>query len=94
MKALFSFAQQDVDLFPITIGDGDLERSTFSLKLSISDLSEIGDYCASTNTRSHMYDLRMEQSTVDFTLFFPRYMNKLSALSGSHFDDFLQDGPR
>lgn len=53
-------------------------------------LSDSGDYWCETFSRFHIHDLRMEQSTGDFALFFKRFANTLVAMSASYVDDVLQ----
>ena len=56
-------------------------------------LSESGDYWCETFTKFHLHDLRMKQSTSDFSLFFRRVADKLVSLSGFYVDDLLQAAP-
>lgn len=66
-----------------------VRRELLQVISSLYGLSEIGDYCAITNTGFNIYDLRMQQYICDFSLFFRRCLKKLAALSGLHVGDFL-----
>ena len=57
-------------------------------------LTDSGDYWCETFARFHLYDLRMQQTTGDFAIFFRRCANRLVALSGSYVDDILQAGSK
>ena len=55
-------------------------------------LNNSGDYWCETFARFHLYDIRMQETTGDFFLFFCRCANRLIALPGSYFDEILQAG--
>ena len=57
--------------------------------LPLYGLTESGEYWYETYSHSHKFDLRMQQATGDFALFFRRCMNRLVALSGTYVDDTL-----
>lgn len=56
-------------------------------------LSDSGDYWCETFSKFHIHNLRMQQSTGDFALFFRRCADSLMALSGSYVDDIIQASP-
>ena len=55
-------------------------------------LSESGDYWCETNSKFHIHELLMQQTTGDFALFFKTVVDKLVCLSGCYVDDILQAG--
>ena len=65
------------------------------LKISklLYGLSDSGDCWCETFARFHTHNLRMEQATGDFDLFFRCCSDKLVALSGCYVDDVLQASP-
>lgn len=61
--------------------------------LPMYGLTESGDYWHETLHYHHMSNLRIRQSTGDFSLFYRRIANRLIALSGSYDDDLTQACP-
>ena len=57
-------------------------------------LTDSGDYWCETFARFHLYDIRMQQTTGDFAIFFRRCANRVVALSGSYVDDILHAGSK
>jgi Reverse transcriptase (RNA-dependent DNA polymerase) len=56
-------------------------------------LSDAGDYWGQTLTDHHTKELRMEQATGDFSLFYKRILlDKLIGLSGTYVDDITRAG--
>ena len=57
-------------------------------------LSDAGDYWGQTLNEHHLKDLKMEQASGDFSLFFKRIANRLLGLSGTYVDNILRTGDR
>jgi hypothetical protein len=55
-------------------------------------LSDSGDYWSKTLSDFHAQQLRLEQATGDFALYFRRLANKLVGISSTYVDDLLQAG--
>lgn len=53
-------------------------------------LSDSGDNWSERFAKFHTKNLRMQQSTGDFSLFFHRVANQLVALSGTYVDEVMQ----
>lgn len=80
--------QRDVFIRPdqIELKPGELLK----LVQPVYGLSDSGDYWCETFAKFHTNNLRMQQSTGDFALFFRRIANQLVALSGTYVDDVIQ----
>lgn len=73
----------------------ELDRDTLlQVVKPLYGLTDAGDYWGQTLTDHHTKELKMEQATGDFSLFFKRIAGKLTGISGTYVDDILRTGTK